>query len=79
MTEATGGKNFWSGFGNPVSFEPYLEELTRRLRNQYELSFVTPFSGKPGVEQIRLKVNVSGAEVASPQQVFISRPGVAEN
>lgn len=79
VTEATGGKNFWSGFGNPVSFEPYLEELTRRLRNQYELSFVTPFSGKPGVEQIRLKVNVSGAEVASPQQVFISRPGVAEN
>jgi hypothetical protein len=79
VTEATGGKNFWSGFGNPVSFEPFLDELTRRIQNQYELSFIAPFNGKPQVEQIRLKVNVPGTEVASPQQVFITRPGTAEN
>lgn len=78
-TEATGGKSFWTGFGNPVSFEPYLDELTKRIQNQYELSFVTPFTGKPQVEQIRLKLNVPGAEVASPQQVFVSKPGMAEN
>ena len=32
--QATGGKSFWQGMGNPVSFQPYFEELTRRLRNQ---------------------------------------------
>jgi hypothetical protein len=79
VTEATGGKNFWSGFSNPVSFEPYLDELTRRMQNQYELSFTAPFSGKPQVETIKVKINAPGNEVASPQQVFVTRPGMAEN
>ena len=79
VTEATGGKSFWEGSGNPVSFQPYLEEFSRRLRNQYELSFVTQFSGKPAVEGFKLKLNVPGAEVNSPQQVFVARPGLAQN
>ncbi len=79
VTEATGGKSFWEGSGNPVSFQPYLEEFSRRLRNQYELSFVTQFSGKPAVEGFKLKLSVPGAEVNSPQQVFVARPGVAQN
>jgi hypothetical protein len=79
VTEATGGKSFWEGMGNPVSFEPYLEELTRRLRNQYELSFVTHFSGKPSVEGLKVKLNVPGAQVDSPQQVFVVPAGVAQN
>ena len=79
VTEATGGKSFWEGSGNPVSFQPYLEEFSRRLRNQYELSFVTQFSGKPAVEGFKLKLNVPGAEVNSPQQVFVARPGLTQN
>jgi hypothetical protein len=79
VTEATGGKSFWEGMGNPVSFQPYLEEFSRRLRNQYELSFVTQFSGKPSVEGFKLKLSVPGAEVNSPQQVFVARPGLAQN
>ncbi|HTJ30280.1 MAG TPA: hypothetical protein VL346_07255 [Acidobacteriaceae bacterium] len=79
VTEATGGKNFWGGYSNPVSFEPYLEELTRRMQNQYELSFTAPFTGKPQVEAIKVKINAPGIEVASPQQVFVTRPGIAEN
>ena len=79
LTEATGGKSFWEGTGNPVSFQPYLEEFGRRLRNQYELSFVTQFNGKPAVEGMKLKLSVPGAEVNSPQQVFVAKPGVAQN
>lgn len=79
VTEATGGKSFWEGMGNPVSFQPYLDEFSRRLRNQYELSFVTQFNGKPAVEGFKLKLSVPGAEVNSPQQVFVARPGVAQN
>jgi len=39
VTEATGGKNLWAGMGNPVSLQPYFEDLARRLGNQYELDF----------------------------------------
>ena len=79
VTEATGGKSFWEGIGNPVSFQPYLDELTRRLQNQYELSFVVPTNGKPEVESLKLKFKAPGAEVDAPQQVFVARPGVAMN
>ena len=79
VTEATGGKSFWQGMGNPVSLGPYLDEFSRRLRNQYELTFVTRFNGKPAVEGMKLKLNVPGAEVAAPQQVFVVQAGTAQN
>ena len=79
VTDATGGKSFWEGTGNPVSFEPFLDELTRRLRNQYELSFVSPLKGKPGVEDMKLKFSVPGSEVDAPLQVFVGRAGAEQN
>ena len=79
VAEATGGKSFWQGTGNPVSFEPFLDELTRRLGNQYELSFVMPFNGKPQVYGMKLKFSVPGSTVDSPQQVFVVRPGSMQN
>jgi hypothetical protein len=74
VTDATGGKSFWEGTGNPVSFQPYLDELTRRFQNQYELSFVTSFNGKPQVDTMKLKFSVPGEEVDAPQQVFVAEP-----
>jgi hypothetical protein len=78
VADATGGKSFWQGTGNPVSFQPYLEELTRRLNNQYELSFVTPLKGKAETETFKLKFKAPGAEVNAPQQVFVAGPTVAQ-
>jgi hypothetical protein len=79
VTEATGGKSFWEGTGNPVSFQPYLEELTRRFKNQYELSFVAPMKGKPEIDNLKLKFKAPGEEVDVPQQVFVVNSGVAQN
>ncbi len=79
VTEATGGKNFWQGSGNPVSIGPYLDELSRRLRNQYELTFSTRFNGKSTVEDMKLKLSVPGAELAAPQQVFVVQSGATQN
>lgn len=78
VTDATGGKSFWIGTGNPVSFQPYLEELTRRLQNQYELSFMVPLHGKPEVDTFKLKFKAPGVEVAAPQQVFVVGPTIAQ-
>jgi hypothetical protein len=79
VTDATGGKSFWEGTGNPVSFDPYLEELSRRLKNQYELSFLTRSNGKPTIQNLKLKINAPGTEIDSPHQVLVARPGVAQN
>jgi hypothetical protein len=79
VTQATGGKSFWEGMGNPVSFEPYFDELTRRLRNQYELGFVSPLNGKPEVESMKLKLSASGTDVAAPDRVYIVPAAPAHN
>ena len=78
VTQETGGKNFWEGLGNPVSFQPYFEELTRRLRDQYELGFVAPIKGKPEVESFKLKLSAPGDDVSAPQQVLVA-PGATAN
>jgi hypothetical protein len=78
VTEATGGKSFWQGMGNPVSFEGYFDELIRRFRNQYELGFVSPLAGKPEVEELRLKLHAPGTEIDAPQRVLVF-PAGAQN
>jgi len=78
VDEATGGSNFWQGVGNPVSFQPYFDELTRRLQNQYEVSFNAPVGGKPDVASFKLKLTAPGADVTAPQEVLLVPAGTAE-
>ena len=71
VTGATGGNSYWQGLGNPVSLQPYLEDIGRRLGNQYELSFLAPSSGRTEVETFKLKAEVSGAKIDAPQEVLV--------
>lgn len=71
VTEATGGYSFWEGFGNPVSFDPYFKGLRRRLANQYSVYFTAPFDGRAQVGSLRMKLEVPGAKVEAPEQVFV--------
>lgn len=74
VTQSTGGKNFWIGTGNPVSFAPYFEEIERRLNHQYELGFIAPAVGKPQVESMKLSLHAPGTEIDAPNQVYVT-PG----
>lgn len=73
LAEATGGNSYWQGFGNPVSFEPYLADIDRRMLNQYELDFMTPAGSKPQMASLKLKVS-SNVKLDAPGQVYV-HPG----
>jgi hypothetical protein len=75
VNQATGGYGYWTGTGNPVSFQPYFDDLARRLDNQYELDFAAKLDRKPAVENFKFKVTGLALEVASPQQVYVDRAG----
>ncbi len=75
VTDATGGKSYWQGMGNPVSFQPYFEDLSKRLANQYEVRFSARLDGKPMLETMKLKVNAPAVNVTAPQQVFVTHAG----
>lgn len=77
VSQATGGRSYGEGMGNPVSFEPFFTDLRRRLRNQYALSFASRLDGKPEVESLKLQLAVSSAKVDAPQQVLVSPAGGA--
>jgi len=55
LSGSTGGKVYLEGFGNPVSFAPFLSDIQHKLQNQYELSFVS--TAKPGLQSIRVKTS----------------------
>ena len=77
VTQVTGGKAYWQGVGNPVSFSPYFDDLNRRFQNQYELGFDAPVKSKAEVVTLKLKLEQPDVKVDAPQRVFVAPGGVA--
>ncbi|HET6170193.1 MAG TPA: hypothetical protein VFE01_08430 [Terracidiphilus sp.] len=71
VTQATGGGSYWIGTGNPVSVQPYLKDISVRLKHQFRLRFDTSLNGKPQIEQMSLKVGGPAAKVYAPHQVYV--------
>ena len=67
VSSSTGGKVYLEGFGNPVSFAPFLSDIQRKLQNQYELSFVS--TAKPGLQSIRVKTSQPNTTLEWPSRV----------
>jgi hypothetical protein len=73
VAQATGGKLYWQGFGNPVTFQPYFKDLLKRFGAQYELRFAAPMlERKPYVANLNLKVHVPDAKVDAPNRVWLT-------
>jgi hypothetical protein len=77
VTAATGGISYWQGTGNPQSFEPFFNDLRRRLRNQYALSFTPAIGDKPELARFELKSIDRSAKIEAPRQVWIGGPAEA--
>jgi hypothetical protein len=75
ITQATGGNSYWLGSGNPVTFQPYFEDLMRRFDSQYALDFAAKLDRKPSVDTFKLKLEGMNLQVTAPQQVFV-HPGL---
>ena len=78
VSQATGGKSYWQGTGNPVAFAPYLDDLGRRLQNQYELGFVASAKSKPEIVNLKVKLTMPNTKIDAPQKVVIVPGGVAK-
>lgn len=69
ISGATGGKVYLEGFGNPVSFAPFLSDIQHKLQNQYELTFTS--SAKPGLQTIQVKTNQPNTKLDWPARVLV--------
>jgi hypothetical protein len=73
LAEKTGGESYSIGFnGPPVSFAPYLEDLTRRLGHQYFLTFLAKLPKQAGLQSVKLRTEVSNVDLVSADKVWVS-------
>jgi hypothetical protein len=72
ITDETGGEFFWQGNSNPVSFAPYLSELSQRLKDQHVLTFLSGNNGS-GFQKIKLKTEVPHASLVGPARVDVGK------
>jgi len=70
LCQAAGGEFFYQGTGNPVDFTPFLDQINRKLANQYELT-VTPPAGAKNIVNLKVQVSAPNTKTQAPQQIFL--------
>jgi hypothetical protein len=76
LADKTGGEAYDIGFtGSPVSFVPYLDDVTHRLSHQYLLTFLATPPKKAGWQPVKLRTEVSRVDLVSADKVYVSPEG----
>ena len=75
LTQATGGRNYWEGVGNPVSLAPFLTEFQHAIAETYVATFTAPAGKDPQRDMVRVKFSAPKVKLSAPNQV---RPGNRE-
>lgn len=69
LSQSTGGKLYYQGLSNPVSFLPFFDDLNRRFENQYELGVTVPARSKPDLVNLKVKTDRGGVSIDAPDQI----------
>lgn len=69
--DETGGESYYLGFGAPVSFGPYLEDVTGRLSRQYLLTFIAKPANKDRMQAVKLQTEVPNAKLVAADRVYV--------
>jgi len=71
LSDETGGESYIIGFGSPVTFEPFLQQILQQLQHQYLLTFLAKPEQKSGLQPIRVTILEKDAGIAAPDKVFV--------
>jgi hypothetical protein len=70
LSDETGGEFYYLGTGEPVSFAPYLQDISQKLANQYLLTFVARSDDKPGARSVKLSTEVPNASLVAADRAY---------
>ncbi len=71
LSDETGGESYYVGFGSPVSFQPFLEQIAEQMKNQYILTFTARPESKSGLQAVKISVTEKDASIAAPDKVLV--------
>ncbi|MDR3725045.1 MAG: hypothetical protein P4K83_11220 [Terracidiphilus sp.] len=72
LADATGGRSFYQGTGNPVSLVSYFDGMVKQLGHQYKLEFEVPFHGHTVVGTMQIKIHAPETEIIAPHRVLVT-------
>ncbi len=70
VAEATGGKDFYEGMGNPVTFVPMLKEFKQRLASTYLLTYAAQGSG---LHFVKISTKVHDVRLDAPDHIVVGQ------
>ncbi len=71
ITSETGGDAFFQGLQTPLSFAPYLHQLSKLLGQQYRLTFRAQLGKKKEFAPFKVTTELSGVELQAPARVLV--------
>jgi hypothetical protein len=71
IADGTGAQAYYLGNGAPVSFIPYLDDLSNRLQHQYLLTFQAKAEKKAGMQGVKVTTEVPNAVLVSASSVYV--------
>jgi hypothetical protein len=71
LAEESGAEAYYLATSEPVTFKPYLDELTTHLRNQYLLTFQGNGGPKGRFQRVKAATEVPGVEFLHAPQAFL--------
>jgi len=71
LTQKTGGSAYYLMFGAPVDVSPYLNDISFRLKNQYELTFVAKAGKKSTLEPVKLRTEMPNMGLISAESGYV--------
>jgi len=72
LAEETGGESYILGPEAPVSLEPYLESIAKRLAHQYRVTFLIKPERKPEFREVKFTTEVPNAELVAAKNVYVA-------
>jgi hypothetical protein len=71
LSQKTGGETYYLGFGAPVDITPYLQDVSRNLKNQYGLTFLAKSAKKPALEPVKVKTEMPNTGLITAKNGYI--------
>jgi VWFA-related protein len=65
LSDETGGRAFFQGFGPPTSFDPFIKELNSTLDRQIALTYLSTHLNK-GFHRVKITSSTPGVEITYP-------------
>jgi hypothetical protein len=71
LSQKSGGETYYLAFGAPVDMTPYLQAVSRNLKNQYGLTFLAKGAKKPTLEPVKVKTEMPNTGLVTAEDGYI--------